>query len=386
MMRRILTFVGSFLFAVALVGAAYGAGYYSRDRVRASEPGKYSLLQQVQDYLDQYYLRDQPSPTQREYGAIRGLLTAINDKYTFFVEPPVAASESNVLAGTYGGIGVQINRDAQARFVLFPFRDSPAYKAGVRDNDILLTVNGGDVPIITGIDIVDQLLRGEVKDGNGVKITVKRGTETLSFAIPFAVIEVPSVIWRPVSEVPDVGYIQILRFTNRTPTEVEQALSELKTANVKYLILDLRNNPGGLLDECVRVAGQFIGGGTIFIEKERNKETEYKSPIEKALTDLPMIAITNKGTASAAELVAGALRDRGRARLLGQTTYGKGSVQLILGLADKSSIHVTTAEWFPPSRTPLDGKGLAPDVPVNPDPNGKDVELIEAIRQVKAQR
>lgn len=385
-MRRVLTFAGSFLFAVALIGAAYGAGYYSRDRVRASEPGHYSLLQQAQDYLDQYYLRAQPSETEREYGAIRGLLTVINDKYTFFVEPPVAASESNVLAGTYGGIGVQISRDSQARFVLFPFRDSPASAAGIRDNDVLLSINDKDIPVTTGQDAVDQLLRGEVKAGNGVKVTVKRGAEALSFTIPFAVIEVPSVVWRPVSEVPDVGYIQILRFTNRTPNEVEQALRELKTANVKYLILDLRNNPGGLLDECVKVAGQFIGSGTIFIEKERTKETEYKSPIDTALTDLPMVVIVNGGTASAAELVAGALRDRGRALLLGQTTYGKGSVQLILSMADKSSMHVTTAEWFPPSRKPLDGKGLVPDVPMIPDPKGSDVELIEALRQVKARK
>lgn len=386
MVRRILTFAGSFLFAAALVGAAYGAGYYNRDRVRASEPARYALLQQAQDLLDQYYLREQPSQTQREYGAIRGLLGVVGDKYTFLIEPPVAASESNVLAGTYGGIGVQINRDAQARFVLFPFRDSPANNTGVRDNDILVSVNDKEIPITTGQDAVDQMLRGEVKAGNGVKVTVKRGSETLTFTIPFAVIDVPSVIWRPVNEVPDVGYIQILRFTNRTPKEIEQAVSELAAANVKYLVVDLRNNPGGLLDESVKVAGQFIGSGTIFIEKERTKENEYKSPVDTPLTKLPMVVLINNGTASAAELVAGALRDRGRAILIGQTTYGKGSVQLILQLADKSSLHITTAEWFPPSRKALDGKGLAPDVPTTPDPNGQDVELLEGIRQVKAQR
>jgi carboxyl-terminal processing protease len=386
MVRRVLTFAGSFLFALALVGAAYAAGYYSRDRVRASEPGRYALLQQAQEYLDQYYLREQPTTTQREYGAIRGLLSTIGDKYTFLIEPPVAASESNVLAGTYGGIGVQINRDAQGRFVLFPFRDSPAYKAGLRDNDLLISVNDKEVPTTTGQDTVDQLLRGEVRDGNGVKVMVERGTEKLAFTIPFAVIDVPSVTWRPVSEVPDVGYIQVMRFTNRTPAEVEQAVKELSAANVKYLILDLRNNPGGLLDECVKVAGQFVGGGTIFVEKTKGKESEFKSPLEKPITDLPLVVLVNGGTASASELVAGAIRDRGRGILIGQKTYGKGSVQLILQLADKSSLHVTTAEWFPPSRKPLDGKGLVPDVAMIPDATGRDVELIEAIRQVKAQR
>lgn len=389
MLRRFGYLFAGFLMAIILIGGGYLAGAYSRERVQAAVSGQpYPLLSEAQQFVDQFFFKAQPSPTVREYGAIKGMLATLGDKYSFFIDPPVAASESNVLAGTYGGIGVQIRRDEKARFVLFPFRDSPAYQAGVRDNDLLIAVNKTEVPLSTQEDAVDQLLRGEVKGDNGVTLTVRHqpGDQTETFTIKFAVIGVPSVTWRTLSEAPDIGYLQILRFTNRTPYEVKAALGELNTASVRYLILDMRNNPGGLLDECVKVAGQFVNGGPVFIEKTRDTETINNAPDNSALTALPMVILVNKGTASAAELVAGALRDRGRAILIGQQTYGKGSVQLILQLSDKSSIHITTAEWFPPSHTQLDGTGLTPEIAMIPDPAGRDVELGEAIRQVRTRK
>ncbi|MBX3066606.1 MAG: S41 family peptidase [Anaerolineae bacterium] len=353
------------------------AGVLQNQQVR-----DYVLLAQTQALLDEHYLRTQPPQSELEYGAIRGLLATLQDKYTFFIDPPVAASESNVLAGKYGGIGVQLVRDELARFVLYPFRDGPAAKAGVQDGDILIKVNGADLSIETRQDAVDQMLRGEVKDNNGVKITVQRPStnEELEFQIPFAEIEVPSVIWRVLSEDSALGYIQILRFTNRTPAELEQAITELRAQNIKGAVIDLRNNPGGLLQESVQVAGQFMNGGTVLIEERRDGENNFDAGAPGKMADLPLVVIVNGGTASAGELVAGALQDSGRAVLLGQQTYGKGSIQLIFSLADKSSIHITTAEWLTPKRNHIDGKGLTPDVPMIPDPNGRDVELGEAIR------
>jgi carboxyl-terminal processing protease len=365
----------------AVASAVQGA----RPPQTESKPGSYPLLAEAQDLLNQHYLRNQPTQTLLEYGAIRGLLGTLNDKYTYFIDPPVAASESNVLAGQYGGIGVQVRRDEQGRFVIYPFREGPAAKAGLQDGDLLLQVNEKDVPPSTQQDAVDQMLRGEVKGDNGVRIRVQRqpSGEKFDFSVVFAVIEVPSVVWRVLLEDPTFGYIQIIRFTNRTPGEIKQAIDDLTSKNVRALVLDLRDNPGGLLQESIQVAGQFLGKGTVLVERTRAGEKNLEAPDASALTDLPMVVLVNKGTASAAELVAGALKDRKRAFLVGQQTYGKGSVQVIFQLADKSALHITTAEWFPPSKTVLDGKGIAPDIAMIPDQNGRDVELGEAIRQLR---
>ncbi len=350
-----------------------------------SEVGRYPLLTQAQTLLNENFLRDQPPQRQLEYAAIRGVLSALSDRYTFLVDPPVAHSEGDVLAGQYGGIGVQVKRDEAGDFVLYPFPDGPAARAGVKDGDILLAVNGKDVPLSTQQDAVDQMMRGEVKDKNGVTIRIKRGSssEQLDFTIPFEVIEVPSVVWRVLAEEPSFGYIQILRFTSRTPDEVKKAVADLSDKKVTALVLDLRNNPGGLLQESIKVAGEFLDGGVVLYERSRSSDKTYEADKGDKLTDLPMVVVVNNGTASAAELVAGALHDRKRAILIGQQTYGKGSVQLIFPLADQSSLHITTAEWFPPSKTPLDGKGITPDIAMIPDANGRDVELGEAIHYLR---
>jgi carboxyl-terminal processing protease len=401
----ITTIVRALLFGL-LLGGFFAAGFLFRGIVpslAATLPGhpsespdqeaQYPLLAQAESLLKDNYIKALPNQTTLEYGAIRGLVATLNDKLTFFIEPPVAASEANVLAGQYGGIGVLVKRDEAGRFVLYPFRDSPATKAGVLDGDILLKVNDNDVPLTMQQDAVDQMLRGEVKDNNGVKIQVRRLTngqepgQVKEFTIPFAVIEVPSVIWRTLAEEPTFGYIQILRFTNRTPDELQQAITELRGAGgkgIRALVLDMRNNPGGLLEESIKVASQFLPNDAVILyEDSRTGEKTYKSANGAVLTDLPMVVVVNQGTASAAELVAGALKDNKRAVLLGQKTYGKGSVQLIFQLSDKSSLHVTTAEFFPPGKATLNGVGIEPDIPMIPDQNGRDVELGEAIRYLR---
>jgi carboxyl-terminal processing protease len=368
-------------------GGTVYAGGFSDDQLQQLE---YPLLSQAQSLLNEHYLRELPEQTALEYGAIRGLVGALNDRLTFFIEPPVAAAESNVLAGQYGGIGVQLQRDPEGRFVLYPFRDGPAARAGVQDGDVLIQVNGQDVLLDMQQDAADQLLRGEVKDGNGVTIRVQRlgsnrdDAETLDFTIPFEVIEVPSVVWRTMSDDPDFGYIQIMRFTSRTPAELEEAIAELRDSNIVGLVLDLRNNPGGLLQESLQVTSEFFAEQEItLIERTRDGEKEYTSTGGGGLADVPVVAIINQGTASAAEILAGALKDLDRATLIGQKTYGKGSVQLIFQLADGSSLHITTAEFFPPDGGPLEGQGIAPDVELVPDPAGKDIELAGAVGQLR---
>ncbi len=348
-----------------------------------SAVGSYPLLTEVQNLLNSHFLRPQPEQKQLEYGAIRGMLNTLNDKYTFLVDPPVAHSESDVLAGKYGGIGVQVKRDETGNFALYPFPDSPAAHAGVQDGDILLKINNKDLPLTTQQDAVDQMLRGEVKNDNGVAIRVKRGAQEMDFSIVFAEIDIPSVVWRVLAEDSSYGYVQIMRFTNRTPDELKQAITALKAKNVKALVLDLRDNPGGLLQESIQVAGQFLNGGVVVYEHSRDSDNENDAPNGGLATDLPVVALVNKDTASAAELVAGALKDRKRAVIIGQQTYGKGTVQLLFTLSDQSSLHVTTAEWLSPNKIPLDGKGITPDIPMIPDQNGRDVELGEAVHYLQ---
>jgi carboxyl-terminal processing protease len=342
----------------------------------------------VQTLLNQFYLREQPSPQEREYAAIRGMLTTLGDPYTFFIDPPVAQSESDVLAGTYGGIGVLVQRSEQGDLVLHPFAASPAKNAGIEEGDKLLAVNQTPVDLTMPADALDQMLRGEVKEGSGVELTIEKtsdGTQ-LTLFVPFGVINVPSVVWRTLAENSTIGYIQILLFTSRTPEELTTALTELQQmAGVEALILDLRNNSGGLLQEAVDVAGLFLNGGVVVYERTNSQELPLNAAGNGIATDIPLVVLVNHRTASAAELVAGALRDRERAILIGQTTYGKGTVQQIYRLSDESSLHVTAAEWFTPDRIQLDGKGLEPTIAMIPDVNGRDVELGEAIRYLAQQ-
>lgn len=351
----------------------------------ANDANSYPLLSEVQSLIDEHYLRQQPDIKEREYGAIRGMLAILNDRYTFFVDPPVAQSESDVLAGTYGGIGVQVKRSEQGDLTLYPFADSPAQAAGIEGGDILLAINETPVDISQQADEIDQMLRGEVKTGSGVNITFREpanGEEKTVF-IPFAVINVPSVVWRTLEDNPEIGYIQILIFTSRTPDELKNALTDLRQSNVSALVLDLRNNSGGLLQESVVVASQFVDGGVVVYEKSNQEEHELLAEQGGLATDFPLVVLVNQGTASAAELVAGAIRDRERGILIGQTTFGKGTVQRIYRLSDDSSLHITSAEWLTPKRQHLEEDGLQPTIEMIPDPNGRDVELGEAVRYLE---
>lgn len=382
----------------ALLGAAlalvFAAGFFVGDRsgmttmrvfAQSPETEGYPLLDEVQALVDDHYLGEQPDITQRQYAAIRGMLSSLEDRYTFFIEPPVAQSESDVLAGTYGGIGVLVQRSEAGELVLVPFPDGPAAAAGIEDGDVLLAINGAPVDLTLPQDQIDQMLRGEVKDNNGVDLTVRKadsGDEMTTF-VPFAVINVPSVVWRVLQEDEQIGYVQILRFTSRTPEELTTAIAELRDANIEALVLDLRNNSGGLLQESIRVADEFIDSGVLVYERDRQGERNFEGASGGAAVDLPLAVLVNQGTASGAELVAGALQDYKRGFLVGQATYGKGTIQQIFPLSDGSSLHITSAEWYTPERQRLSDGGLQPDIVMIPDVNGRDVELGEAVRQLQ---
>jgi carboxyl-terminal processing protease len=352
-------------------------------------PG-FLLLQETETLLQTHYYTELPDGVQMEYAAIRGYLSALNDRYTFFIDPPVAQSESQALAGRYGGIGVDVNRNEQGQLVLFPFPDSPAERAGVRPGDWLLDINLGELVAGEQLDLIRQQLRGQIVEGdnNGVTITILTPgeTESRTLFIAFEEIITPTVTWRVLAEDPQIGYIHIRSFTARLPQEFQAAVEGLRAADITALILDLRGNAGGLLQESLDLTGEFLDGGVILREESRRGEILSEDAPGGAVLDWPVYLLVNGGTASASEIVAGALQDYGRAVLVGQQTFGKGSVQFIFALADGSSIHMTASVWRTPLGRPIEGVGIAPDIPMIPDMNGRDVELGEAIRRIQQAR
>jgi carboxyl-terminal processing protease len=345
----------------------------------------FKLLNEVKGLLEEHYVRNIPDAKQMEYAAIRGYLGELGDPYTFFHDPPDAQSESDVLAGQYGGIGVQAQRNPDGLLTLYPFPDGPAAQVGIQNGDVLLAVNGQELAPDETMVNVDRMLRGEVGGGRGVEVTVQApdAGDTRQYFIEFAVVRVPSVVWRAVIEEPTLGYVQVIRFTSRTPDELRLALDELYAQAVTGLILDVRGNSGGLLQESIEVASEFLDGGVVLYEIERGKETVLKADPGGQGLGKPLVVLVDQRTASAAEVVAGAIQDRGRGILIGQKTFGKGSVQLIFRLSDGSSIHITAAEWLTPARRPLAGNGLEPDIRMIPVDDGRDVELGEAIRYLR---
>ncbi|NDJ55068.1 MAG: hypothetical protein GYB68_18515, partial [Chloroflexi bacterium] len=228
------------------------------------------------------------------------------------------------------------------------------------------------------------LVRGDVD--SIVQITVRRDDQLLTFDVQRAEVLVPSTFWQIAHDDPAIGLIQITRFTDRAPAETQQAIRELREQGAVAFIIDIRNNGGGLVDSAVAIAGEFLAGGVVLFEERQgtpNEERKTASLGGAALND-PVVVLVNGGTASASEILAGALQDRGRGLLVGEPTFGKGSVQVILPLSDGSSLHVTNAEWFTPNYNRIEGQGLTPDVIVTPI-EGQDSALLRAIELLSEQ-
>jgi carboxyl-terminal processing protease len=372
-------------------GAGYGAHWYlTRNSPTPEEANQFRLYWEVWHIIQDKFYGDIPEDSVPVYGAIRGALSTLQDPYTIFVEPQPRALEKAELEGQFGGIGAYITRGAAGEVILTPMVDSPAEQAGVREGDVVLRVD--DTPISPEMtsDQVILLIRGEV--GTQVVLTLQR----VGVADPVIVtvtrknIQTPSVEWRTLDQDPAIGYIRVRLFTERTGREMERALQDLREAGITSLILDLRDNGGGLLDAAVDVSSQFLREGVVLYEDRRDESEKFYSVKKGGLAlDLPLVVLVNGGTASASEIVAGALQDYGRASLIGEKTFGKGSVQLVYDLTDQSSLHVTIARWLTPNRHRIDGEGLKPDVEVIPTEEdragGTDPQLERAVAHLQAE-
>lgn len=346
------------------------------------------LLRQVRYIIESYQVDAEKKPATEDdllHGAAKGMVEAWKDPYTRFVSPTQLKDEEIELEGKYGGLGMYVgDRDGQI-LVISPMEDSPAEKAGLKPKDHIVKVDD-DVVIGWTSDKVVQKLRGE-PDTN-VVIWVRREGEDdlLSFDITREIIQLKSVRYEMLSD--DIGYVRLSQFKHNTDDDTRNAVRDLMRQGMQGLILDLRNNGGGLLDVSVKISSLFLKNGLVVETKGRAERANEKYYVDKSLylTNMPMTVLINGGSASASEIVAGALNDRGRAKLIGEKSFGKGSVQTLFPLTDGSGVYVTIARYYTPSGKVIDHVGLSPDIEVKGEPNrdkSKDEQLQRAITEIK---
>ena len=364
------------LVLILFILGVFASGYFLGNRrvAHAEADTGFDVLWNVRAILDRSFIGEIPSAQQQAYGAAHGLVAAFNDPYTLFVEPAPREMERDELAGHFGGIGAYMTRNDAEDLVLTVIPDRPAAKAGVQDGDVLLEVDGKPITKDMPVDEIVALVRGDI--GTKVMLRLRRSNraEPLVVSVVRERIETPSVEWRVLDKDEHIGYVRISLFGQRTSQELEAGLAELASQGVDKLVLDLRGNGGGLVDAAVDIVSQFIKDGQVLREVKRGgQERFYPTKGVKGPAQVWELALlVDGGTASASEIVAGSLRDQKRAVLIGEKTYGKGSVQEVHELADGSSLHVTIARWLTPNRTQIDKTGLEPDVVVNISQGDRD--------------
>ncbi len=294
-------------------------------------------------------------------GAIRGMMDALGDQQTFYMDPEVYDSETSSLAGAYEGIGAYVDTQGDYLTIIRPIVGSPAEKAGLLPGDQVIAIDGADM---TGVPPEQARLKVLGPEGSQVELTVAREGETdpLKFVITRARVSINSVEGKMLDN--DLAYIHINNFGEQTSQELDNTLTDLMKQNPKGIILDLRDNPGGYLTTAVDVGSQFIEKGVILYEKHGDGTRDaYEAHGGGMATDIPMVVLINESSASASEIVAGALQDYGRATLVGVQSYGKGSVQNWVPLSNnQGAARVTIARWLTPKERLIDHIGLTPDV------------------------
>jgi carboxyl-terminal processing protease len=370
----------SLLFIIDMV-AAFGLGWLVHDRLNPSELAL-PILARSYEIIENHGFYELPPEPSIEYGMIYGMVEAYGDPFTRFVEPPQHELETDTLSGEYGGIGATVRISEDNHILLYPYPGSPAAEAGVLDGDRLIAVEDTEITVEISLDDVVAMVRGPV--GQRVRISILRppDDEKLDFNIKRGKIALPSVSWYLALDEERLGVIQINLIASTTPDEIKAAVKDLEARGAEKYVLDLRDNLGGLLTEGTDIAQLFLKDGVIIeqvFSDDSTKEFEVIRPGE--LSDLEMVVLVNEYTASAAEIIAGSIQAHGRAPIIGTTTYGKNTVQLVFDLEDGSSLHITSAEWrLPGLEFPTENGGLIPETIVPPDAEGVDPALSIAIQ------
>jgi carboxyl-terminal processing protease len=382
-----------FLLAVLITGSvicSFGAGIGATwllmhgRTANAEEAAGFSVFWEAWHLVEGNYYGDLPDVQHLAWGAIRGALGTLDDKHTTFLEPQPRQREKEDLSGRFGGIGAHVSQAEDGSIILDPMPGLPAEQAGIQQGDAVIKVDDTEITPEMTINDVVNLVRGEV--GTIVQLTLRREGETGPIVVEIERREIPSpsLDYHMLEEAEGIGYIRLMLFSGRSAEEIEDAIEELEAQGMTELVLDLRGNGGGLFDAGIDVAGKFLSDGVIVYQVEKgSKEEIHEVKGSSVYTEPPLVLLVDGGTASASEIVAGALQDRGRAVLIGQKTYGKGSVQSVFDLSDGSSVHITSAQWLTPNRNEISGAGLAPDLEIaftEEDRNqGRDPQLERAV-------
>lgn len=346
----------------------------------------FSLFWKVMQTLPQKYIdRSSIDGQKLLYGAISGMVKSVGDPYTAFLDPKQNEAVSSELAGSYQGVGIQIGFNKDKRLVVIaPLRGTPAEKAGVRPKDLILKIDNHDTFDMTLPEAVD-LIRG--KKGTKVKLVLIHDGAEKSFEqeIERAEIDVKSVEveYKKAKSGAEVAVIRVSRFGEKTDEEWDNAVSEILSRKSAGVIVDVRNNPGGLLTSAIHLGSEFVKGVIVKQESGDGTITALSADHTGKLLSLPMTILINGGSASASEILAGAIRDNRRGKVIGEKSFGKGTVQDVVPFVGGSSLHVTIAKWLTPKGDSIHGVGIAPDIAAadREDLSAPDTQLEKALEQ-----
>ena len=347
----------------------------------------FSLFWDTWNSLHNKYVDENALDTQKLiYGATQGMVNSIGDPYTVFFEPPESKKFQEEISGSFGGVGIEIGKRSAILTVIAPIKDTPAYKAGLKAGDKILRIDDKPTTDLS-IDEAVDMIRG--RRGTSVVLTISsNGADTRDIEIIRDTIKIPTIAWEMFENPPagggeKVAYLQIFTFNQNVDSEFKKAAQEILDSGAERLIVDLRNNPGGLLDSAINIAGWFLDKGQIVtVEAFRDgSKNEFRSSGNGSLKIYQTVVIINGGSASASEILAGALHDNRRVQLVGEKTFGKGSVQELEKFKDGSSLKITVAKWLTPNGVSISDTGIEPDIkvelPKEDPPAGEEKEEFE---------
>lgn len=383
---------------VVYLGQLTGKYSRSRDDLLKQDVG-FDLFWEVWDTLKKEYV-DKEKLNEKEmfYGALKGLVASVGDPYTVFMDPKLSREFEDDLAGTFEGIGAEIGIRKEILTIIAPLEGTPAQKAGLAAGDKIYAINGESTAGMA-VDEAVSKIRGP-KDSNVTLTVLPVGSETAKdIVIARSVITVKSIKTEIVSSAGagesqeekkdnDIFVLKISNFNNDTLDLFNEAVRDILAKNPKGIILDLRNNPGGYLDTAIELASEWVDNGVIVTEKfSEEKKNEYLSRGRARLKDYPTVVLVNGGSASASEILAGALRDYKKATIVGEQTFGKGSVQTLREFGDGSSVKITVAKWLTPNGDSINDAGIKPDIEIEMTPKdyeeNKDPQMEKAIEILK---
>jgi len=326
-----------------------------------------------------------PDAQKMIYGAISGMVNSLGDPYSAFMEPGESKSFLEDLSGEISGIGAEMDIKDDKLLIIAPLADSPAEKAGLKPQDQVLKINDESTENMTLEEAVSKI-RGKAGSKVNLSITREGWDQPQQFTIIREKIQIKSVKWEMRAD--NIAYIQINQFGDDTTDLMKQAAQEIRAKSPKAIILDLRNNPGGYLESAVDTTSLFMSKGIVVKEQYKDGHIdEETTTLEPLLKDYKLIILINGGSASASEIVAGALQDTGRAKLVGEKTFGKGSVQDLEQISGGSTLRLTVAKWLTPNGRAIDQIGIEPDIKIGlteeDQANGQDPQLQKAIEQAQ---